>query len=109
MTSFFSKQPDGLRIYVKVQPGASKNAVEEVISDPQGQHYIRLRVTAPPEKGKANIAVAEMLAEAWDIPISTISLVARETSRFKVFHIRGNPDLLEAHLHQWLRTHAPKR
>ena len=101
MESFFTPVADGLRLFVKVQPGASKNAIEEVICDPCGQAYLKVRVTAVPENGKANIAVTKLLAKNWKLPVSSISITARETSRLKTFHIKGNPETLAAHLGAW--------
>ena len=103
MESFFTPVEDGLRLFIKVQPGASKNAIEEVICDPCGQAYLKVRVTAVPEKGKANIAVAGLLATSWKLPVSSISITARETSRLKTFHVKGNPEHLAAHLTAWFK------
>ena len=47
---------------VRVQPKSSKNLVEGYTGD-----TFRLRVTAPPENGKANAAVITLLAEALDV------------------------------------------
>jgi uncharacterized protein YggU (UPF0235/DUF167 family) len=109
MLPFFSKLPDGLRIFVKAQPGASDSRIEEVLLDPSGQAYLRVRVAVPPEKGKANKAIASLLAEAWEVPVSSLTLEARAASRFKVFHLRGNPDHLEIHLTNWMKAHGSKR
>lgn len=101
MDSFFTPVIDGLRLFIKVQPGASKNAIEDVVCDACGQAYLKVRVTAVPEKGKANMAVTQLLAKSWKLPPSRISITARETSRLKTFHIKGNPEALAAHLTAW--------
>ncbi|HIC09134.1 MAG TPA: DUF167 domain-containing protein, partial [Aquificales bacterium] len=45
------------------------------------------RVNQPPEKGRANERIAELLAEYFDIPKSRVRLVRGETSKEKVFEI----------------------
>jgi uncharacterized protein (TIGR00251 family) len=75
---------DGTVLPVKVQPGARKNAV-------LGAHAgaLRVAVTAPPERGKANEAVAKLLAEAFGCKASQVELVAGATARQKRFLVRG--------------------
>jgi len=69
---------------VRAQPKASRDAIV-------GEHggALKVAVTAPPDKGKANKAVVELLAKALGIPKSNIELVAGATSRDKTFAIRG--------------------
>ena len=86
--------PRGVVIAVKAQPGARKNAVLGLRGD-----AIRIAVTAAPERGKANQAVAEVLAKALGVKVSQISLLTGETSREKRFLIEGaSPADLEARL-----------
>ena len=76
--------PEGAVIAVKAQPGARKNAVLGIRAD-----SLRIAVTAAPERGKANQAVAEVLAEALGVKVSRIRLLTGETSRDKRFLIEG--------------------
>ena len=71
-------------ISVRVQPKASRNAVIGVHGD-----ALKVAVTAPPEKGKANTAVAGTLARALGVRRSQVTLVAGDTSRSKTFRIEG--------------------
>jgi uncharacterized protein YggU (UPF0235/DUF167 family) len=48
-----------------------------------------VRVAAPPERGKANDAVLALLAEALDVPRSSLSIVSGEGSRDKVVELAG--------------------
>ncbi len=52
--------PDGVTIPVLVVPGASRR---EVV----GVHRLRVRVTATPEKGRANEEVAVLLTELFGV------------------------------------------
>ena len=63
---------------VRVQPKASNNLVDGYQGD-----MVRLRVTAPPENGKANAAVIELLATALEINKSRLTIIKGLKSRDK--------------------------
>ena len=69
------------RIEIKVQPRAKRNAVEDV------DGLLTVRVTAPPEDGKANDAVRDLLAKHFDLPRSKVRIVRGLTSRRKVVEL----------------------
>ena len=72
------------RLRVKVQPGARRNEVLGFQGD-----VLRLRVIAPPERGRANEAVIELLAEVLGLPKSRLALVTGAASRNKVIAVEG--------------------
>jgi uncharacterized protein (TIGR00251 family) len=76
----------GVIVPVRAQPKARRNAIV-------GTHAGRLRivVTDPPEKGKANKSIAEILATALKIAPSRVQLVAGGTSPQKKFLVAGLP------------------
>ena len=74
----------GVTISVRAQPGAKKNGV---IGERAGA--LRVAVNAAPEKGKANEAIADVLAEALAVRSSQVVLIAGQTSRDKRFLITG--------------------
>ncbi len=74
----------GVVIGVKAQPGAKKNAI---LGERAGA--LRVAVTAAPERGKANEAIADVLAKALQVKSSQIALLTGETSRDKRFLIAG--------------------
>ena len=76
---------DGVMIPVRAQPGARKNAVTGVHA---GQ--LKVSVTQAPEKGKANQALVEVLAEVLGVPRSKISLNSGATSGQKKFLVAGS-------------------
>lgn len=51
-------------------------------------------MTAAPEKGKANAAVVEVLAEALNLPKSALRIVSGETSPLKTVEVDGDAGLL---------------
>ncbi len=50
---------------------------------------LSVRVTAPPEDGKANAAVCKVLAKALGVPKSAVRVTRGETSRHKTVEVEG--------------------
>ena len=69
---------------VRVQPKAKQNSID-VLKD----GTVRIRVTAAPERGKANYAVIQVLAKRLGVARSTITVRRGTTSRLKTLHIEG--------------------
>jgi uncharacterized protein (TIGR00251 family) len=76
--------PGGCRIRVRVTPGSRADALV-------GPHAgaLKVSVTAPPERGKANQAVAALISEALKIPAARIAVVSGHASRDKTIEIAG--------------------
>ena len=75
---------EGCVLPVRAQPGARKNGV---VGEQAGA--LKVAVTAPPEDGRANKALAEALRAALGVNRSQVELVGGQTSRDKRFLIRG--------------------
>lgn len=82
--SFTRPIPGGVEIAVKAVPGASRDLIAGVLGD-----ALKVKVAAPPEGGKANVAIRALLAEALGVPERNVELVAGHTSPRKRFAIRG--------------------
>ncbi len=76
--------PDGAVLPVLAQPGARRNAI---LGERAGA--LRVAVTSPPEKGKANEAIQTLLAEAFACRPSRVTLISGATSRQKRFLLEG--------------------
>ena len=59
---------------------------------------LRVRVSAVPDKGKANAAVVALLAKGLGVPKSAVSVVSGETSRMKTLAVAGDGAALERKL-----------
>lgn len=79
-----SDHPEGVLLPVRAQPGARKAGV---LGEQAGS--LKVAVTAPPQEGRANQALLEVLREALDLKRSQIELASGETSREKKFLVRG--------------------
>jgi uncharacterized protein (TIGR00251 family) len=97
----FETVAGGLRVLLRVQPGASREGIEGLITMADGQIALKARVCAPPEGGKANAALVKLLAKAWKLPKSAISIVAGQSQRRKTLMISGDPTALESRLRAW--------
>jgi uncharacterized protein len=101
--AFFRADPEGLLITVRVSPKASRDAIVGVMETPDG-HALKIAVTAPPDKGKANAAVAALLAKSCGVAKSSVTVVAGETDRRKVLRVSGDPAALSAIAQQWIQS-----
>jgi uncharacterized protein (TIGR00251 family) len=69
---------------VKVVPGSSRNCIAGWLGE-----ALRVRVMAPPERGKANTAVEKIIADALGIPNDAVNIVRGSTSPRKIVEIAG--------------------
>jgi len=83
--NFLKKIKENEEIYfrVKVIPGAPRTEVKGEMAD----GTLKIAVAAPPEKGKANRALIEFLAEELGAPRSGVVIVSGAASRIKLVKI----------------------
>jgi uncharacterized protein (TIGR00251 family) len=87
---------DGLEIAVRVTPKGGRDAVEGIVLDSAGTPWLLVRVSTPPDQGKANQAVIKTLAGQFNVRSSQLVLVNGASARLKRLGISGNPDALAA-------------
>jgi len=85
----------GTRIRLRVKPGGSADAILGVHDG-----ALRLSVTAPPDRGKANDAVVALIARVLVIPRSAVELVAGATSRSKAVVVSIDPETIRKRLEE---------
>ncbi len=82
---------DGSTIFLSLhaQPGARLGKDGTSI---QGLHgdALKIRVAAPPVDGRANEEIMRFLAEKFDVPLKSISILGGASSRLKRFQIAGS-------------------
>jgi uncharacterized protein (TIGR00251 family) len=73
-----------IRLRLRVSPGASRSQIV-------GRHgdAWKVRVAAPPESGRANDALLDLLATTFEVPRSRLELVAGRMSRDKTIAVHG--------------------
>ena len=72
------------RLRLRVSPGSARAGVV-------GRHgdAWKVRVTAPPENGRANDAVLQLLAETLSLPRKAVTLVSGARGRDKIVELAG--------------------
>lgn len=96
MTEAFARTPAGVRLFIRVSPGAGRNAIGGVTGDAGGRKFLRVMVTAAPEDGKANAAVVALLSKSWKVPKSAIRVVSGAANRRKTLEITGDTQQIAA-------------
>ncbi len=97
MTTFadlYDISDDDVVLRVHAQPGSGKSAV-------LGRHggALKVKVAAPPVDGRANVALAELLAHTFGLERAEVELVSGQTSRSKRFRLHGvAPEVVDAAL-----------
>jgi uncharacterized protein (TIGR00251 family) len=75
---------DGCRLKVRVKPGGKKDAILGIYGG-----ALKISVTAPPERGKANAGVIKLLSKRLDISRDQMVITSGEGSRNKSLSIAG--------------------
>ena len=80
-----SARPGGSRFafHVRVTPRGGRDSVERWEHGADGREYLKIRVSVPPEDGKANARLIALLADALELPKSAIEIVAGKAARLK--------------------------
>jgi uncharacterized protein (TIGR00251 family) len=68
---------------VKVVPGSSRNAVVGEMAD----GTLKVNIAAPPEKGRANTALCDLLARHFGVARSAVTIVAGHGSPRKLVRV----------------------
>ncbi|MFV8819537.1 DUF167 domain-containing protein [Haliea sp. E17] len=87
------------KLKVKVVPGASSSGIAGWLDD-----RLKVRLSAPPEKGKANAALLRLLSRELGLQESALAIVSGGSSPNKVVAIEG---LSPAEVRQALGGSAP--
>ena len=75
-----------VKIRLKVVPGASSEGWQWLGDE---QPLLKIRVTAAPEKGKANKAVEKYLASMLAVPGNAVTITSGSSSQQKVVEVLG--------------------
>lgn len=84
LPSCLEATPDGAatRLTLRAQPGASRSGYAGTWND-----MPKIAVSAPPEDGRANLQIADVLARLFGVRASAIAHVGGATSRTKVYQL----------------------
>lgn len=74
----------GVLIRVKAVPGAKREQIAGVLGD-----RLKIKVSAPPEGGKANAAICALIAKALGVKAGAVSVVSGQSNPEKVVRVEG--------------------
>lgn len=97
-TGAWRRTAEGLLLELRVQPGARRAGIVGLETRDDGQVRLKLKVTAPPEDGKANAAVIALLAKALGVAKRDLVLLRGASGRDKTLRIAGDAELLAQRL-----------
>ncbi|MFQ5562193.1 MAG: DUF167 domain-containing protein [Parvularculaceae bacterium] len=98
MGAAFETKGETVILRLRVTPNASADKVGGCWNGPGGDVRLAMRVTAPPDKGRANKAAVRLLAKTLGLPKSAVSITAGETDRLKTVALKGDPGNLTKRL-----------
>ncbi len=93
---------NGARLAVQLTPKASANEITGIAAGADGTSRLKVKVTAAPEKGKANKALIKLLAKELDLPKTSFEIVSRARARAKEVLVKGDDTAMVAALRSWL-------
>ena len=85
LPTYVQEHPQGVTLYIRVQPRASRN---EIIVDHTAQQ-LKVRITTPPVDSAANKALLRFIAKLIGVPPRTVSIISGDKNRSKVLLITG--------------------
>lgn len=69
---------------IHVKPGTGKNEVAEIKPE-----FIKIKISAPPEKGRANAELVKFLSKILDINKNEIEIVSGNNSKIKMVKVNN--------------------
>ena len=78
------KTGDGITFKAKIVPNSSKTAIAGVLDG-----MLKVKITAPPEKGKANQQLIKFLSKFLEVKNNSIKITSGSTSPIKTLEITG--------------------
>jgi len=105
----FTKDSEGLKVALRLTPGVGKTCISGIVADEKGNLGLKASVTTPSESGKANTALIKLLAKAWRLPKTSLSIVSGAASRSKTVLIAGGGEALRGRLEEWSQKMTPPK
>ncbi|MGH6717713.1 MAG: DUF167 family protein [Alphaproteobacteria bacterium] len=98
MSSPFAAVAGGVRVRVRLTPKGGADRIDGVGHDAMGRGHLRARVAAAPEGGKANAALARLIAGVAGVAPSRATVVQGAKDRTKTVLVEGDPEVLLSRL-----------
>jgi uncharacterized protein (TIGR00251 family) len=86
----FKPDDRGGLLFIRVTAKSARQEIAGIFAGVDGKLSLQVKVRAQPEKGKANEAAIELLADALGLPKRAFAITAGETDRLKTIRITGD-------------------
>jgi uncharacterized protein len=90
---WYHKHEEGVMIQVKVLTHAKDNQIVGIFDD-----FLKIKITASPEKGKANKALIGFLAQLFHVSQRGVKIVKGELNQIKLIFLPVTIELLLANI-----------
>ena len=80
------------KLRVRLTPAGGADRIEGRARDADGDFYLKARVRAAPENNEANRALEALIAKAYGVAKSKVTVSRGHTARLKVLEIDGASD-----------------
>lgn len=97
----FRTEPGAIVLAVRLTPRAARDAIDGKAALADGREVVLARVRAVPERGGANDGLIRLIADAFGVPKSSVTIAAGATARLKQVRIGGNPAALSRIVDAW--------
>ena len=77
---------------MRLTPSGGADRIDGCATDDASRTYLKARVRAAPEDGKANVALEALLAKALGVAKSKVKVARGATARLKTVEIEGVSD-----------------
>ncbi|MEQ8505556.1 MAG: DUF167 domain-containing protein [Rhodospirillales bacterium] len=95
-------------MFLRVTPKARSQGIGGLAEAADGGIFLKVAVTAPADKGRANAAVVRLLAKEWGLAKSDLEIIQGAVSRTKTLLIRGDGAVLMRSLNGWFEDKDKK-
>jgi uncharacterized protein (TIGR00251 family) len=83
-----------VRVAVRLTPRGRADRIEGIVRDADGVAAVKVSVSAPPEDGRANDALLQLIAKECGVARRDVTLAGGLKSRRKTVHVAGDPAAL---------------
>jgi hypothetical protein len=84
---YLKESPEGIIFKIRVQPRSSKNIIAGLFED-----ALRIKITAPPVEGAANVMCVRFLSKCLCLPAKRLEIVSGLSGRTKHVLLRYGED-----------------
>ncbi len=87
---------------MRLTPKSSSSELIGLRDTADGSHVLAIKVTAVPDKGKANKSLTKLIAKSLRSRAGKVELLRGHSSRNKEVLVRGNSNAIMAAIKKWL-------